>query len=137
MDRTCSYRDPWNIARCTECNVTVDLCQCVNVANSAHERLSGPDGIVMAMVRGELIAARQQFPGSTHMLAALMEEVGELAQAMIDHDRGGSQTAIQVLREAVQVASMAVRIAVEGDDNMVYEFPMLDQGLPRTRPTPR
>lgn len=32
----------------------------------------------------ELSFARRAFPGNTHMLAALMEEVGELAQALID-----------------------------------------------------
>lgn len=132
-DRTCTYHDPWNILRCTECGVTVDLCLCANVGLSAQERLNSPDGIVVMMVRGELDAARASFPNAQHMVVALMEEVGELAQAMIDHDRGGSQTAQQVLREAVQVASMAIRIAVEGDDNFAYICPVTEVAQQRKR----
>jgi len=126
-ERTCSYRDPWNVLRCTECSSSIDLCQCVNVTLSAHERLTSADGLVFAMVRGELAAARASFPKTTHMLPALMEEVGELAQAMIDNDRDGSQTVQQVLREAVQVACMAVRLATESDENFAYEFPVIAQ----------
>jgi hypothetical protein len=123
-ERTCTYHDPWNQLRCTECAAIVDLCLCANVGLSAHERLTSADGIVLSMIRGELNAARGQFPDSTHMMVALMEEVGELSQAMIDHDRDGSKTAQQVLREAVQVATMAIRVAVEGDDNFAYLFPV-------------
>jgi NTP pyrophosphatase (non-canonical NTP hydrolase) len=83
------------------------------------------------MVRGELDAARGKFPETTHMLAALMEEVGELAQALMEHDRDGSQTTQEVLREAVQVAAMAIRVAAEGDENFVYEFPVVEADLPR------
>jgi NTP pyrophosphatase (non-canonical NTP hydrolase) len=104
---------------------------CANVDLSAHQRLNSVDGQIILMVRGELDAARGQFPGSTHMLAALMEEVGELAQALMEHDRDGSQTTQEVLREAVQVAAMAIRVAAEGDENFVYEFPTVEADLPR------
>jgi len=36
-----------------------------------------------------------------------------------------------VLREAVQVAAMAIRLAVEGDDNFLYSFPVVEDELPR------
>jgi NTP pyrophosphatase (non-canonical NTP hydrolase) len=123
--------DPQNIERCTECGVSLDLCLCANVDLSAHQRLNSVDGQIILMVRGELDAARGQFPESTHMLAALMEEVGELAQALMEHDRDGSQTTQEVLREAVQVAAMAIRVAAEGDENFVYEFPTVEADLPR------
>ena len=129
--RTCTFLDPQNIERCTECGVPMDLCLCANVDLSAHQRWNSVDGQIISMVRGELDAARKQFPGSTHMLAALMEEVGELAQAMMEHDRDGSQTTQEVLREAIQVAAMAIRVAAEGDENFVYEFPIVEADLPR------
>lgn len=129
--RVCTFLDPQNIERCTECGVSLDLCLCANVDLSAHQRLNSVDGQIILMVRGELDAARGQFPGSTHMLAALMEEVGELAQALMEHDRDGSQTTQEVLREAVQVAAMAIRVAAEGDENFVYEFPTVEADLPR------
>jgi NTP pyrophosphatase (non-canonical NTP hydrolase) len=83
------------------------------------------------MIRDELKAAREAFPGKTHMLTALVEEVGEVAKAMMEHDRKEGTSVQQVLREAVQVASMAIRIAVEGDDNFLYEFPIVEDELPR------
>jgi NTP pyrophosphatase (non-canonical NTP hydrolase) len=109
----------------------------MNVEGFAHDRLHSPDGIVMTLVRGELDAARGKFPDSTHQLAALMEEVGELAQALMEHDRDGAQTIAMVLREAVQVASMAIRLATEGDANFKYVFPATEEDLPRGPVTDR
>ena len=129
-DRTCAYRDPHNMLNCTECGKSVELCQCVNPDGSAHERLHSTDGLVFTLIRGELNAARKTFPESTHQLAALMEEVGELAQALMEHDRDGSQTIQMVLRECVQVACMAIRVATEGDDNFSYLFPAVEEDLP-------
>ena len=83
------------------------------------------------MITDELVAAREAFPENTHKLAALMEEVGELAQAMMHHDRKLGISVHEVLREAVQVASMAIRLAVEGDDNFLYSFPVIEDELPR------
>ena len=69
-------------------------------------------------VKEEVAFARKKFPGNHMMLAALMEEVGELAQALIDNERlPGNQSAPQhAYREAVQVACMAMRIAEEGSE---------------------
>jgi NTP pyrophosphatase (non-canonical NTP hydrolase) len=83
------------------------------------------------MIRDELKAAREAFPTTTHLLPALVEEVGEVAKALMEHDRKLGTSAQEVLREAVQVASMAIRIAVEGDDNFLYEFPIIEDELPR------
>jgi hypothetical protein len=65
-------------------------------------------------VEHELRRARGKFPGSNLVLAALAEEVGELAQAMLKR-RAGKMTDQDVWNEAVQVATMALRCAVEGD----------------------
>lgn len=131
IDRTCTFLDQHRMQRCTECSATIDLCLCVDVDVQALDRLTSPDGIVISMVRGELDAARKKFPDNLHQLVALMEEVGELAQAMMEHDRDGSQTIQMVLREAVQVASMAIRVATEGDENFSYLFPSIEEDLPR------
>ena len=58
----------------------------------------------------EVADAREKFPSNRHMLAALMEEVGELAQALLD-DQGSKR----VYAEAKQVACVAIRIMEEGD----------------------
>ena len=59
-----------------------------------------------------------------------MEEVGELAQALMEHDRSQGTSVQEVMREAVQCAAMSIRIAVEGDENFMYEFPILEEKLP-------
>ena len=89
-------------------------------------------------VAREVDSARKKFPTSEHQLAALTEEVGELAQALIDHDRaqkssgGGSMCRTahtrKVYAEAIQVAAMAVRVATEGDASMVYPMTRLLDG---------
>lgn len=87
----------------------------------------------------EVWAARDKFPSPDMVLAALMEEVGELAQAIMerqrnhdmllavakdqnvksissaDGDRIRKWTRENIRKEAIQVAAMAVRIALEGD----------------------
>lgn len=129
--RTCTYLNKHNAECCTECGNSISLCQCVEPDNIAENRLMSADGLVFTMIRDELIAAREAFPGKTHMLCATVEEVGELAQAMMQHDRSEGTSVQEVLREAVQVATMAIRIAVEGDDNFLYEFPAVEDELPR------
>ena len=41
----------------------------------------------LSAVEAEVASARDKFPTDEHQLAALVEEVGELAQALINHDR--------------------------------------------------
>ena len=49
------------------------------------------------MIADELVAARTAFPGTTHMLAALVEEVGEVAKAIMEHDRKEGTSTQEVL----------------------------------------
>ena len=72
-------------------------------------------------IDSELSFTRHHFPGNKMMLAALVEEVGELAQALIDHSRG-KVTASKVYGEAIQVATMAIRIAEEGSGEFPYKY---------------
>jgi hypothetical protein len=62
----------------------------------------------------ELGRARRKFPACEHTYAALLEELGELANAFIEH-KCGHAPARNVRAEALQVACVAVRIATEGD----------------------
>ena len=77
----------------------------------------------------EIVRARKKFPEGRHLLAALFEEVGETANALlernyltdptiraVDHDR-------HVWSECVQAAAMAMRLATEGDPEFQYEPP--------------
>lgn len=66
----------------------------------------------LAAVSEELSRARAKFPEVPVTLAALLEEAGELAHAIIEKPRA------EVYGEAVQVAVMALRLAVEGDDSL-------------------
>ncbi len=63
----------------------------------------------------EIRRARSKFPSNRLMLAALMEEVGELANAIIE---GGDWK-----NEALQVACVAIRIVTEGDSTHGLEIP--------------
>lgn len=119
--RTCTYQDHRLQNRCTECGRPIDLCECVEVDDCAQRRLWSEDGKMIRAIRGELQQAREKFPNNTFMLPALNEEVGELNKAMMEHSRGENVTAVEVYNEAIQVAAMAIRIAVEGDADFTYE----------------
>jgi len=63
-------------------------------------------------LRIELARARAKFPDPYGMLAAMTEEVGEVAKAMLEEEPE------RVRAEAIQVAVTAIRIAVEGDRSL-------------------
>ena len=69
-----------------------------------------PEETTVCDIAEEVVAARKKFPGSEFLLAALMEEVGELARAFLQNE--GQQ---RVYDEAKQVACVALRIMEEGD----------------------
>ena len=61
-------------------------------------------------VQAEVARARAKFPANRFLLAALLEEAGELAQAMLQ-----KKSRAEIVKEAIQVACVAIRIAEEGD----------------------
>lgn len=119
--RYCTYLDSHLREHCSECGLMLDSCQCQNLNDNAHTRLWSDDGQMIRAIRGELQQAREAFPHTRYMLTALMEEVGELAQALMEHSRGENKTAAEVFHEAIQVATMAIRIGTEGDSDFSYE----------------
>lgn len=66
----------------------------------------------IADVFDEINRAIAKFPEPNANMTALTEEVGELAQALMDKPRS------EVWKEAVQVACMAARVAVQGDPTL-------------------
>lgn len=68
-----------------------------------------PENRLMVEIMAELSRARAKFPGENVTFAALVEEVGELATATFSESRD------RVRKEAVQVAVMAMRMALDGD----------------------
>lgn len=64
----------------------------------------------MNLVANEVVRARNKFPSNNKLLAALMEEVGELAAAMLQR-----KSEEEVKKEAIQVACVAIRLLEEGD----------------------
>jgi NTP pyrophosphatase (non-canonical NTP hydrolase) len=69
-----------------------------------------PDPDTLEALAAEIVLARAKFPGNRHLLAALTEEVGELAKALL---QGRPEDEWE--REALQVACVAIRILEEGD----------------------
>ena len=64
----------------------------------------------LAELEAEVERARRKFPGNRHLLAALTEELGEVANAILEHGNGQ-----RMREEAVQVACVAMRLYEEGD----------------------
>lgn len=64
---------------------------------------------ILNEVTAELTRAQTKFPETPLTTIALIEEVGELGQALLDKPYS------EVRQEAVQVAVMALRVALEGD----------------------
>lgn len=69
-------------------------------------------GNLLDQIGHEVARARAKFPSPNLNMLALTEEVGELAKALMDEPRAN------VRAEAVQVACMAIRVALEGDPSV-------------------
>lgn len=74
----------------------------------------------VALVLNEVEFARRKFPSNKVLFAALVEEVGEVAKALQDETRE------RLISELVQVAAMALRLAVEGDPAYQNSLPEPD-----------
>jgi hypothetical protein len=70
-----------------------------------------PEPATMAALFAEVRRARTIHPGRRQLLAALMEEVGELAKAIIE-----DAPREDIEEEAIHVAAVAIRILEEGDE---------------------
>jgi hypothetical protein len=68
----------------------------------------------------ELSGVRVQFPSNTDLFVVLVEEVGELADALLEHKRG-SLTAAQLYKSAIRVAAAVIRVGTEGDSGFPYD----------------
>lgn len=67
-----------------------------------------------AEVVAEVLRARAKFPQPNPTFAAMVEESGEVATALLDV-QWGKDTREHLREECVQLAAMACRIALEGD----------------------
>lgn len=66
--------------------------------------------LFLSAVGSEIDKAMAKYPWPNPNLAALMEEVGELSRAFLE-----KKSFEEIFSEAVQVAAMAARCALEGD----------------------
>lgn len=73
-----------------------------------------PEEITLDAISQEVVRARTKFPGNAKLLAALTEEVGELAKAMLQR-----RPKDEIEKEAVQVACVAIRLIEEGDSDFI------------------
>lgn len=81
--------------------------------------------LVIQEVRLEISRAQAKFPNTEHMLAAITEELGELAQALLQqqHEPEKRITHANIFKEAIQVAATAIRLAAEGDASFALYDP--------------
>ena len=73
-----------------------------------------PTELALVHVGEEVARARAKFPRARKLTVALMEEVGELAQAQLQQ-----KPPEEIRKEAMQVAAVAVRIMTEGDADFI------------------
>lgn len=101
--------------RASWCQTCIDAAQVPEGAAPllvGHRRRAGVSVEHIADLIGEVGRARGLFPSPAGLLAALTEEVGELAKAILD------ESPERVRAEAIQVAAVALRIAAEGDPSL-------------------
>lgn len=99
--------------KCAYCRVALaDIANCTYCGRQWGGEPNDSALTFLVHVWLELQAARDKFPDPAACMVALTEEVGELAKAMLD------EPSAAVYLEAVQVATVALRVAVEGDPTL-------------------
>lgn len=73
------------------------------------------------VVRAELGKARQKFPSENLSFVVLLEELDDLAEAILKH-RAGLLPYKEVVREAAQVAAMVIRVVNEVDASLLVDY---------------
>jgi NTP pyrophosphatase (non-canonical NTP hydrolase) len=81
-----------------------------------HEDGRPPRADTLYAIVQEVQRARMKHRSNAHMMVALTEEVGELAQALLENGNGE-----RAREEAIQVACVAIRIIEEGDADFEYK----------------
>jgi hypothetical protein len=99
--------------------MTVIGIQMLEPTAEGKKNLSNRDVEFLNHVAQEIVFARGKFPGTKHMVAVLLEEVGELAKALLDYENDIAPKD-EIWLEAVQSSAMAMRLATEGVDGMRY-----------------
>lgn len=93
-------------------NMIVSEAKMTKLIQAALDTFEGREAAVYRAISDELRRARAKHPTSRLTFTALVEEAGEVAKALMDED------GFRVREEAVQLAAMAVRLVLDGDDSL-------------------
>lgn len=118
VERACSYHDRRRRIRCTECNLTVDLCVCVDVEEMAFKRLNSGTGKFLR----EVFAEAQDFEHNPqdHLLERIISELGMVSMKLIQNDKDRSVPDTDVRRELVRLAGAVTLLAAIGTPEYAY-----------------
>jgi hypothetical protein len=92
------------------------------VSRLSNERVAQRCRSLLDLVADEVARSRVLFPDNATNHAALAEEAGEVARALLDLERGRCDRA-QLVTECIQLAAMAMRVAIEGDASFPASLP--------------
>lgn len=114
--RSCSFLNRRRQEFCTECGADLTLCVCEDPDEAAHQRLNSSEGQFIRAVGAALDA-----PGiNDHLYESLVEKVGDLGAALVDHNQTRSPAPDEIYRILVEIATFATRIATEGTPEYAY-----------------
>lgn len=93
-------------------NLLISEANMAKLITAALDTFEAREASVYRAISDELRRARAKHPTSRVTNTAMVEEVGEVAKALMD------EAGFRVREEVVQVAAMAVRLLLDGDDYM-------------------
>ena len=121
--RSHTYQDPFNRhEKCCECGQSVSVCICTDLDEKAHWRLHSPLGLTIKTLSDQIVNRQQAGKSNHYLLIKLMKGVGSLADNMATLTEGGEVATPQIVfQEAITIAELAIRIAIEGDADFGYD----------------
>jgi len=114
--RICTFLDPRQKERCTECGITIDLCQCRDVNQSAYERTQTPEGEFLRAIEAETV----HFERTTHRFESLVKLVGELGVKLVSNADTGSPAPSDIYQTLAKIGAVTVKLGSGGTDEYPY-----------------
>lgn len=115
--RTCVFLDLRRRECCTECGQQVTLCKCEDPETSAWKRMNSDEGKFISHLWAYL-ENNQSMP--SHLFEDLAKNLGELGQALVQHNANRTPDAAHIFQILVRLAGTATILAADGTPEYAY-----------------
>jgi len=118
-----TYLDERRTPKCTECGLTVETCNCEFPAEMADYRLWSHEGLMIRAIIAQVHEDRTVAPDTRYLTTRLIVAVAKMMddfRKLQLNDQDGVTTPAQILRDGIDVGTLAVRLVCQQQPGVPY-----------------